>query len=101
MTASDTLALLHTQHLINIGLYDENNHERMTGASILADTLKKHFSKHIESFSGKTRYTSPNSEKLIKKLLNKKVTYYFRKPKSPKEMEGAEILYTSIKNNLN
>jgi len=78
----------------------ENSSYEIVGAYLIANKLRTHFKKHIESFAGKTRFTSPDSIKKIEAILQKSVGYYIRQWENNKEKEGAIKAYNHIKKQI-
>lgn len=69
--------------------------ERM-GAMLLQDNLRKHFSKHIQSFYGKTMFDALDGMERIADILKKKMGVYIRRFDNAKEKAGAIKMYKHI-----
>ena len=80
---------------------DEKKISITDGAYILRNNIRKHFSKHIHSFNGRTMFESNTGMEKIKKILNKKLTFYMRNFRNKQEREGAEKMFLHIKKEFN
>ena len=97
-SAEKIMSLVLDQEVFSVSQIKDK--ERL-GALVFQSNLRKHFSKHIQSFYGKTMFDSSDGIEKIKAILGKKMIFYMRRFDNESEKIGATKIYKHIQKEFN